>query len=115
MTDGAWTYTRNTALGELLAEPHIRHIVTPPDTPRWHGKIERFHQTMQREWAHMDERLSSGRVGRPGDRLVVGLGGRRAVGGAARAEGPACSTDLGQAHMRGLVTARPLFVAGLAS
>jgi hypothetical protein len=40
---------------------------------------------------------------------------RGAVPGAARAEGPACSTSLGQAHMRGLVTSRPLFVAGPAS
>ena len=38
-----------------------------------------------------------------------------AVPGAPRAEGPACSTSLGQAHMRGLVTSRPLFVAGPAS
>jgi len=51
MTDGAWTYTRNTALGELLTQRHIRHIVTPPYTPRWNGKVERFHQTMEREWA----------------------------------------------------------------
>ena len=29
----------------------IRHIVTPPYTPRWNGKVERFHQTMEREWA----------------------------------------------------------------
>ena len=51
MTDGAWTYTHNHALRELLAERGIRHIVTPPYTPRWNGKVERFHQTMDREWA----------------------------------------------------------------
>ena len=51
MTDGAWSYTHNRALRELLAERGIRHIVTPPYTPRWNGKVERFHQTMEREWA----------------------------------------------------------------
>jgi len=51
MTDGAFTYTNNRALRELLAEREIRHIVTPPYTPRWNGKVERFHQTMEREWA----------------------------------------------------------------
>jgi transposase InsO family protein len=51
MTDGAWSYTHNRSLRELLAERAIRHIVTPPYTPRWNGKVERFHQTMEREWA----------------------------------------------------------------
>ena len=37
-----------------------------------------------------------------------------AAPGAPRAEGPACSTVSGEAHIRGLVTSRPLFVAGLA-
>jgi transposase InsO family protein len=51
MTDGAWNYTHNTSMRELLRQRAIRHIVTPPYTPRWNGKVERFHQTMQREWA----------------------------------------------------------------
>jgi transposase InsO family protein len=51
MTDGAWNYTHNRALHALLDERSIRHIVTPPYTPRWNGKVERFHQTMEREWA----------------------------------------------------------------
>ena len=51
MTDGAWGYTRNRSFGELLAAHQIRHIVTPPYTPRWNGKVERFHQSMEREWA----------------------------------------------------------------
>jgi transposase InsO family protein len=51
MTDGAWAYTHNAALRELFAQRGIRHIVTPPYTPRWNGKVERFHQTMEREWA----------------------------------------------------------------
>jgi transposase InsO family protein len=51
MTDGAWAYTHNRDLRGLLAQQQIRHIVTPPYTPRWNGKVERFHQTMEREWA----------------------------------------------------------------
>ena len=51
MTDGALAYTNNRALRELLSDRQIRHIVTPPYTPRWNGKVERFHQTMEREWA----------------------------------------------------------------
>ena len=51
MTDGAMTYRRNRALHELFAQRGIRHIITPPYTPRWNGKVERFHQTMEREWA----------------------------------------------------------------
>jgi transposase InsO family protein len=51
MTDGAMTYRRNLALRDLFAQREIRHIITPPYTPRWNGKVERFHQTMEREWA----------------------------------------------------------------
>ena len=46
-----WSYTRERSLAGLLAEREIRHIVTPPYTPRWHGKVERFHHTMERERA----------------------------------------------------------------
>jgi transposase InsO family protein len=51
MTDGAWSYRHNRSLRELLAARGVRHIITPPYTPRWNGKVERFHQTMDREWA----------------------------------------------------------------
>jgi transposase InsO family protein len=51
MTDGAWSYRHNRTLRQLLTERGIRHIITPPYTPRWNGKVERFHQTMDREWA----------------------------------------------------------------
>jgi transposase InsO family protein len=51
MTDGALSYRRNRSLRELLDAHRIRHIITPPYTPRWNGKVERFHQTMEREWA----------------------------------------------------------------
>jgi transposase InsO family protein len=51
MTDGALSYRNNRSLRDLLTERGIRHILTPPYTPRWNGKVERFHQTMEREWA----------------------------------------------------------------
>jgi transposase InsO family protein len=51
MTDGAMAYRCNRELRALFAHHGIRHIVTPPYTPRWNGKVERFHRTMEREWA----------------------------------------------------------------
>jgi transposase InsO family protein len=51
MTDGAMSYRLNRSFRELLAARDIRHILTPPYTPRWNGKVERLHQTMDREWA----------------------------------------------------------------
>jgi transposase InsO family protein len=34
-----------------LRELGARHILTPPYTPRWNGKVERFQQTLELEWA----------------------------------------------------------------
>ena len=33
-------------------EHGIRHLTTQPYRPRTNGKVERFHQTMAREWAY---------------------------------------------------------------
>ena len=52
MTDNAWAYTRGRAFRELLATRGIRHLTTKPYRPRTNGKVERFHQTMAREWAY---------------------------------------------------------------
>jgi transposase InsO family protein len=52
MTDNAFTYIKNRSLRELLAARGIRHLTTQPYRPRTNGKVERFHQTMGREWAH---------------------------------------------------------------
>ena len=52
MTDNAWAYTKNTALTALLADNDIHHITIRPYRPRTNGKVERFHQTMQREWGY---------------------------------------------------------------
>jgi len=52
MTDNAFTYVRNRSLRDLLADRGIRHLTTQPYRPRTNGKVERFHQTMRREWAY---------------------------------------------------------------
>jgi transposase InsO family protein len=52
MTDNAFTYTKNRSLRELLGRYGIRHLTTEPYRPRTNGKVERFHQTMSREWAY---------------------------------------------------------------
>jgi transposase InsO family protein len=52
MTDNAFTYVHNRSLRELLARDRIAHLTTEPYRPRTNGKVERFHQTMAREWAY---------------------------------------------------------------
>ena len=52
MTDNAWAYTRSRDVQQLLAHHLIRHLTTKPYRPRTNGKVERFHQTMAREWAY---------------------------------------------------------------
>lgn len=49
-TDNAWTYTHNRALAELLAHNEITHRTIPPRTPKRNGKVERYQQTLKREW-----------------------------------------------------------------
>ena len=52
MSDNAFSYVRNRSPRELLAARGIRHLTTQPYRPRTNGKVERFHQTMAREWAY---------------------------------------------------------------
>ncbi len=52
MTDNAWCYTRSRAFRSLLSEQGIKHLTIEPYRPRTNGKVERFHQTMAREWAY---------------------------------------------------------------
>ena len=52
MTDNAFSYVRNRSLRELFARQGIRHLTIKPYRPRTNGKVERFHQTMAREWAY---------------------------------------------------------------
>src|SRR3954451_13606825 len=52
MTDNAFAYIHNRSLRELLHARAVRHIRTRPYTPRTNGKVERYQQTLQREWAY---------------------------------------------------------------
>ena len=54
MTDNHKAHTSD-AFQALLAQLSARHILTPPYTPRWNGKLERFNQTLDEEWAHSRE------------------------------------------------------------
>jgi len=51
MTDNGKVFTSG-AFELALTEIGARHILTPPYTPQWNGKAERFIQTMLREWAY---------------------------------------------------------------
>lgn len=51
MTDGHKAY-RSLAFQRILAAERIDHIVTPPYTPRWNGKVERYFRTMLEEAAY---------------------------------------------------------------
>jgi transposase InsO family protein len=51
MSDNAWTYTHNASLARLLAEQGISHLLIPPRRPQVNGKVERYQQTLKREWA----------------------------------------------------------------
>jgi transposase InsO family protein len=52
MTDNGFSYIKSRSLAELLARHRIRHLTIEPYRPRTNGKVERFHQTMAREWAY---------------------------------------------------------------
>ena len=64
MTDNGKVFTSG-LFQAVLAEFGVRHILTPPYTPQWNGKAERFIQTLLREWAYAiayrnaDERLAT--------------------------------------------------------
>jgi transposase InsO family protein len=51
-TDNAWAYIYNRSLRELLADRGIQHRRIPPRTPKRNGKVERYQQTLAREWAY---------------------------------------------------------------
>lgn len=59
MTDGARNYRTAALFQAALARAGARHILTPPYTPRWNGKAERFIQTLKAEWAYAHEWPSS--------------------------------------------------------
>ena len=52
MSDNAKCYATSHEFRDVLTELGARHILIPPYTPRWNGKIERFFGTLDTEWAH---------------------------------------------------------------
>ena len=52
MSDNAKCYATSHEFRDALIELGARHILIPPYTPRWNGKIERFWHTLDTEWAH---------------------------------------------------------------
>jgi transposase InsO family protein len=52
MSDNAKCYSQSHEFAQTLRDLGARQILTPPYTPRWNGKIERFFQTAKREWSH---------------------------------------------------------------
>jgi Integrase core domain len=52
MSDNAKCYATSDHFRDTLAQLGARHILIPPYTPRWNGKIERFFGTLDTEWAH---------------------------------------------------------------
>jgi len=52
MSDNAKCYATSHQFRDTLADLGARHILIPPYTPRWNGKIERFFGTLDTEWAH---------------------------------------------------------------
>lgn len=51
MSDNAKVYGSQ-RFQAVLAAAGARHILTPPYTPRWNGKVERLIRTLQEEWAY---------------------------------------------------------------
>ena len=52
MTDNAFAYVNNRSLRQLLRTRAIEHKRTRPYTPRTNGKVERYQQTLAREWGY---------------------------------------------------------------
>jgi transposase InsO family protein len=59
-TDNAFTYVKNASLRALLAEHGIAHRTIRPRTPKHNGKVERYQQTLKREWG-LGQRYRSSR------------------------------------------------------
>ena len=58
-TDNHFSYVHNRSLRELLTRHGIQHRRIPPRTPKRNGKIERYQQTLAREWAYGQRYRSS--------------------------------------------------------
>ncbi len=58
-TDNHFSYAKNRSLRELLIHHGIAHRFIPPRTPKRNGKVERYQQTLAREWAYGQRYRSS--------------------------------------------------------
>ena len=52
MTDNHWSYTKSLRFKALLRGRGIKHLTIKPYNPQQNGKVERYHQTLKREWAN---------------------------------------------------------------
>jgi transposase InsO family protein len=52
MTDNAFAYRHSATFKAVLRDHQAKHILIPPRTPRWNGKVERFVRPLDDEWAH---------------------------------------------------------------
>jgi transposase InsO family protein len=50
LSDNAFVYRHNRSLGELLQAHEIEHRFIRPRRPQTNGKVERYQQTLKREW-----------------------------------------------------------------
>ena len=50
LSDNAFSYRKNRSLHELLERHGIRHRFIRPRRPQTNGKVERYQQTLKREW-----------------------------------------------------------------
>jgi transposase InsO family protein len=60
LSDNAFVYRRNRSLRELLHRHVVRHLFIPVGRPQVNGKVERYQQTLKREWALGQVYRSSG-------------------------------------------------------
>jgi transposase InsO family protein len=51
ISDNAFVYRKNRSLRELLDRHGVRHLLIPIRRPQVNGKVERYQQTLKREWA----------------------------------------------------------------
>jgi transposase InsO family protein len=52
ISDNAFVYRKNRSLRALLERDGTRHLLIPIRRPQVNGKVERYQQTLKREWAH---------------------------------------------------------------
>jgi len=53
MTDEALNYTRSRDFKDAITVLGVKHRTTGPYRPRINGKVERFHRTLNEEWAYV--------------------------------------------------------------